>query len=257
MSGIEILRGFHSEAEGFPRVLRVFTPWQYDAHPHERFGLIVMHDGQNVFEHPESARWPNWQANLTLQALEDEGRIGPWLIVAVDHGLGRFEDFSPWDEPRDHVKGRGDSYVRFITEQLVPWARARYRLREEPWWTATVGSSLGGLMSLYLGLTRPDVFGRIAALSPSVMWGHDELFRRWTAHTRQWTKLYLDAGTHEVLRRTWEMRYGEKVKAFHEHLLSLGYAPHEVQCWLEPGGIHSEADWQRRLPHALSWALGT
>lgn len=258
MSGIEILRGFHSEAEGFPRVLRAFTPWQYDAFPDRRFGLIVMHDGQNVFEHPQAARWPTWQANFALQRLMDEGRVGPWLIVAVDHGLGRFEDFSPWDEPRDAVKGRGDVYCRFLTEQLVPWARARYRLRDEPWWTATVGSSLGGLISLYLGLTRPDVFGRIAALSPSVMWGGDELFRRWTRHTGQWTKLYLDAGEKEGLARgAWNMPYGEKVRAFHQHLAGLGYGPHELHCWLEPEGVHSEADWQRRLPGALAWTLGT
>jgi predicted alpha/beta superfamily hydrolase len=254
--GIEILRGFHSEAEGFSRGLRVFTPWQYEAHPDERFGLIVMHDGQNVFEHPESACWPTWAANVTLQRLLDEGRVAPWIIVAVDHGQGRFEDFSPWAEPRDGVTGRGEVYARFITEQLVPWARSRYRLREEPWWTATVGSSLGGLISLYLGLTRPSVFGRIAALSPSVMWGDDELFRRWTAHTRQWTKLYLDAGADETLRRSWDMLYGAKVKAFHEHLRALGYGPHELHCWLEEGGAHRETDWQRRLPHALTWVLG-
>ena len=258
MSGIEILRDVPSRAEGFTRTVRVFTPWQYDAFPDTRFGLLVMHDGQNVFEHPESARWPTWAADVALQRLLNEQRIGPWLIVAVDHGRGRFEDFSPWDEPRSNVKARGETYARFITDELVPWARSRYRVHTEPWWTATSGSSLGGLISLYLGLTRPHVFGRIAALSPSVMWGQDALFRNWTAHTRQWTKLYLDAGEAEGFQRDgWTMPYGAAVRAFHQHLVSLGYGPHELACWLEPGGQHSEADWQRRLPEALAWTLGS
>lgn len=255
MSGVEVIRGFHSAAEGFPRTLRVFTPWQYDAWPDEGFGLVVLHDGQNVFEHPESACWPTWSADVTLQRLIDEGAIGPWLIVAVDHGLGRFEEFSPWPEPRDGVTGHGEAYARFIADELLPWARGRYRLLDTPQATCTAGSSLGGLFSLYLGLTRPDVFGRIVAMSPSVMWGDDELFRRWHTHTGRWTKLYLDAGVDEVLGRTWLMKYGEAVRDFHQHLLGLGYGPHEVQCWLEEGGTHSEADWARRLPEALAWAL--
>jgi len=256
MSGIEIHRDFPSVAEGFPRVVRTFVPRQYDEQPTERCGLIVMHDGQNVFEHPESARWPNWAANLTLQQLIDEGRVGPWLVVAVDHGLGRFEEFSPWDEPRAGVKARADSYLRFIVEELVPWARSRFRLHESPQWTCTAGSSLGGLVSLYLHWRRPDVFGRVCAMSPSVMWSEDGLFRHWTAHTEHWTRIYLDAGDREVLERPgWEMQYGERVRDFHRHLVGLGYGPHEVTCVLEPGGIHSEADWQRRLPEALAWAL--
>ncbi len=254
---MEILRNFPSVAEGFPRVLRVFTPRQYDERPDERFGLLVMHDGQNVFEHPESARWPTWSANHALQRLMDEGRVGPWLIVAVDHGLGRFEDYSPWDEPRAEVKARADQYVRFLVEELLPWARRCYRLREGPQWTATAGSSLGGLISLYLGLRRPEVFGRILALSPSVMWGEDGIFKRWTAHSKQWTKLYLDAGDMEALNRPgFEMQYGQRVKDFADQLAGLGYAAHELKCWLEPGGIHSEADWARRLPVALEWGLG-
>jgi predicted alpha/beta superfamily hydrolase len=255
---IEILRGVPSRAEGFARTVRVFLPRQYDEQPHQRFGLLVMHDGQNVFEHPESARWPTWSADLTLQGLMDEGRIGPWIIVAVDHGLGRFEDFSPWPEPRAGVTGRARGYAQFITEELVPWARSRYRLHAGPEHTATCGSSLGGLISLFLHMHRPDVFGRVVALSPSVMWSEDGLFRHWTAHSRKWTKIWLDAGDGErFYRDNFLMEYGQRVAEFHQHLLSLGYGHHEVACWIEPGGMHDEASWARRLPTALSWALGS
>jgi predicted alpha/beta superfamily hydrolase len=256
MEGIELIPEFPSKAEGFSRSLRVFTPHQYAGAAPGSFGVLVMHDGQNVLEHPASARWPTWSANHALQRLMDEGRIGNWLIVAVDHGLGRFEDFSPWPEPRAGVHGQADTYLRFVTEELLPWARSRYRLRAGPQYTATSGSSLGGLVSLYFGLKRPDVFGRVAALSPSVMWSEDGLFRHWTEHTRRWTKLYLDAGDPELYERPeMTMKYGQSVAAFHQHLLSLGYAHHEVRCVLEPGAPHDEAAWARRLPGALAFAL--
>jgi predicted alpha/beta superfamily hydrolase len=256
---IEILRGFPSKAEGFTRTVRVFLPRQYEQQNDTRFGLLVMHDGQNVFEHPESARWPTWSADRALQWLLDEGRLpGPWIIVAVDHGLGRFEDFSPWPEPRANVTGHAHAYARFITDELVPWARGRFRLHEGPQFTATCGSSLGGLISLFLGWQRPDVFGRVVALSPSVMWSEDGLFRHWTAHTGKWTKIWLDAGDGErFYRDNFLMEYGQRVVDFHQHLLSLGYAHHEVRCFIEPGGMHDEATWARRLPMALEWALGS
>jgi predicted alpha/beta superfamily hydrolase len=253
---LELIADFPSRAEGFARTLRVFTPRQYQRADSGPFGVLVMHDGQNVFEHPASARWPTWSANHTLQRLMDERRIGNWLIVAVDHGLGRFEDFSPWPEPRAGVRGRAEGYLRFVVDELLPWARGRYRLGDGPQLTASCGSSLGGLVSLYFAGRRPDVFGRVAALSPSVMWSEGGLFRHWTAHTRRWTKLYLDAGDPELYERPdMTMAYGQSVAAFHQHLLGLGYAPHEVALVLEPGAPHSEEAWARRLPGALAFAL--
>ncbi|MBX5482878.1 MAG: alpha/beta hydrolase [Myxococcaceae bacterium] len=259
MGHIQILRDVPSRAEGFSRTLRIFTPARYDRAPHERFGVLYMHDGQNVFEHPESVRHggATWAADVTLEGLIDAGRIGPWIIVAVDHGLGRFEDYSPWDEPRVGVRARGERYARFLIDELKPWVDAAYRTRPEPQWTGAMGSSLGGLISLYLGLAHADVFGRIGAMSPSVMWSEDGMFRHWRAHTRRWTRLYIDAGTFEQFQLgAFPMPYGEKVRAFCEHLRGLGYGDHELRCVLESGGEHSERDWARRLPEALSWLLG-
>ncbi len=256
MRHIQILRNFPSRAEGLSRTLRIFTPDLYDREPQARFGVLYMHDGQNVFEHPESARHPTWCADLALERLVDNREIGPWIIVAVDHGLGRFEDFSPWDEPRADVRAQGDRYARFLVEELKPWIDRTYRTRPEATSTAVMGSSLGGLISLYLGMQYGETFGRVGALSPSVMWSEDGLFRHWREHKRVWTRLYIDAGDQEMFELgTFPMRYGASVRAFCEHLHALGYAPHELRCVLEPGGQHNEGDWQRRLPEALRWLL--
>ncbi|MFZ5470991.1 MAG: alpha/beta hydrolase [Myxococcota bacterium] len=256
MGHIEILRDVPSNAEGVSRTLRIFTPSRYHQDPSARFGVVYMQDGQNVFAHPASACFPTWSANLTLERLIDEGRVSPWMIVAVDHGEGRFDDYSPWDDPRLKVRGRAERYARFLLDELKPWVDRTYRTRPEATATAVAGSSLGGLASLYLGWRHGDTFGRVGAFSPSVMWCNGELFRQWNARPLRFTRLYLDAGAKEHLHLDGEpMPYGEKVGEFHLHLRKLGYSEDELKLVLEPGGQHSEADWARRLPAALTWFL--
>ena len=179
MGHVHIIRDFASPQEGFTRTVRIYTPDGYDQASHHRFPVLYMHDGQNVFAHPESALFDTWCANLTLEQMVGEGRSEPWLIVAIDSGPGRLEEYSPWNESRANVRARGETYGRFIVETLKPYVDGTYRTRQGSEWTAVMGSSLGGLMSLYLGWKYPEVFGRIGALSPSVMWSEYKLFQHW------------------------------------------------------------------------------
>jgi predicted alpha/beta superfamily hydrolase len=255
MGHLQILRDFPSPSEGFARTLRIYTPDAYDARPHERFGVLYFQDGQNVFAHPESARFDTWCANTTLERLMAEGSIGPWLIVGIDSGPGRMQEYSPFDDLRTGLEARGEPYLRFMVDHLKPWVDRTYRTRPDAPSTAVAGSSLGGLISLWAGLRHPEVFGRVGAFSPSVMWAYRQLFRHWSAHTRHWTRIYLDAGEHEWVDVGGGLDYGEATRAFYEHLRSLGYGDHEVRLVLEPGGEHNELAWQRRLPDALRWLL--
>jgi predicted alpha/beta superfamily hydrolase len=256
MSSIQIIRGFHSPQEGFDRTLRIYVPEGYDPSSERRYPVLYMHDGQNVFAHPESARYDTWCTNRVLDAMVHEGHAEPWIVVAVDHGANRLGEYSPWDEPRSHVTARGEPYVRFIVDTLKPFVDSHFRTRPGPEWTGLMGSSMGGLISLYLGWRYPELFGRIGGMSPSVMWSYGRLFEEWTSHTRRWTRIYLDAGTDEnVAPVGWPMFYGQATRDFYVHLKGLGYADHELALVLEPGGYHHERDWQRRLPTALRWLL--
>ncbi|MEW5850483.1 MAG: alpha/beta hydrolase-fold protein [Myxococcota bacterium] len=258
MGHVQIIRDFPSPPEGSARTIRIYTPDAYEQDPNRQFPVLYMHDGQNVFAHPESARFETWCANTALEQLVREQRIVPWIIVGVDHREQRLNDYSPWNENRGHHAhpGWGESYARFLVENLRPFVEQNYRVRTGPQWTGTMGSSLGGLISLYLGMSRPDVFGRIGALSPTVMWAQSEIFRRWERHTQRWTRIYLDAGADEYIEVDGvPLDYGRGTRAFYEHLRHLGYADWEVKLVLEPGGQHHEKDWQRRLPGAMSWLL--
>ncbi|MBF5043412.1 alpha/beta hydrolase [Aggregicoccus sp. 17bor-14] len=256
MGHVHILRDFHSPPEGFARTVRIYTPDAYDAEPGRRVPVLYMQDGQNVFAHPESATYDTWCANTAIERLAGEGRLEPWLIVGIDSGAGRLAEYSPWDEPRAGIKARGPEYARFLVEHLKPWVDRTYRTRPGPESTAVIGSSLGGLISLYLGLAYPHVFGRVGGMSPTVMWSEGRLFHAWQQHSRQWSRIYLDAGSNEHIEAGgMPLNYGEATRDFFHHLRRLGYGDHELFLVLEPGGIHHERDWQRRLPLALRWLL--
>src|SRR4051794_22016964 len=114
MGFIQILRCFPSPPEGFPRTLRIFLPDAYFQDEGRRFGVLYMHDGQNVFAHPDSAREETWAVNEAMERLATAREIEPWMVVGVDHGEGRFDDYSPWPEPKVKSRGRARVYAEFL-----------------------------------------------------------------------------------------------------------------------------------------------
>ena len=256
MSGIQIMRDFFSQPENTERTLRIFTPDAYEREPGRRFPVLYMLDGQNVFNHPESAVYHTWCANTTMDRLIEEGAIAPWIIVAVDHGPDRFHEYSPWWEPTVGGGGGGWLFIEFLANHLKPHIDANYRTLPEPHWTAVMGASLGGLMSLAMGKSHPWIFGRIGAVSPTVMWASGEIFRLWDSPTGRWCRLYMDVGS---LERYWFhdifLDYVEATRHFFEHLKRIGVGDHEMRYAVAPDHFHNEEAWQARLPDIFRWLL--
>ena len=148
MGHVAVFPDFYSHTLGHNRTLRIYTPNAYDYDPQARFGVLYMHDGQNVFNHAASARFETWCANDVVERLAWEGRIAPWIVVGIDHGHGRFEEYSPWPEARLGVVPDGERYAHFVVQEVKPFIDAHYRTLPGPETTAVAGASLGGLMSL-------------------------------------------------------------------------------------------------------------
>ncbi|HEY9853043.1 MAG TPA: alpha/beta hydrolase-fold protein [Leptolyngbyaceae cyanobacterium] len=250
MGNIKIIRDFFSFSEQVNRTIRIFTPDAYQFQPDKRFPVLYMFDGQNIFSHPESALYDTWCANTTLENLASQKIIEPWIIVGIDHLPNRLEEYSPG------IGGRANLTGEFLVNHLKPLIDKTYRTLPETYNTAVMGASLGGLFSLYLGKTYPQIFGRIGGISPALMLGGNQMFEYWDKHTHQWSKILLHVGSKEQYSfyGVW-LDYVPVTKDFYHHLKKLGYADYELHFVLAEGDIHHETSWQKRLPNIMTWLL--
>jgi predicted alpha/beta superfamily hydrolase len=250
MGTIHILRDFFSPPEQVDRTIRIYTPDAYEQQPDRRFPVLYVFDGQNIFAHPESATYDTWCLNWILEKLVAEGQIVPWIVVGIDHLSDRLSEYSAW------VGGRAPLLADFMLNHLKPYIDRTYRTRTDAPSTAVMGASMGGMMSLYLGKTYPQVFGRLGSLSAALMWGDRHMFTLWNNPTQHWSKILLYVGGAEQYSfyGVW-LDYVPVTRDFYQHLKDLGYADHELQFRLAPNEIHHETGWQRQLPNFLPWLL--
>jgi predicted alpha/beta superfamily hydrolase len=244
----DILHDFRSPALGTTRRVSVYLPPGYGESA-ARYPVLYLQDGQNLFD-PARAFVPgqDWGLDETAEALIGAGDIEPLILVGIDHaGVERLDEYTPSRDPRTRAGGRLAVYRRMLVDELKPWIDARYRTRPEAACTGVGGSSLGGLAALEMALTRPDVFGRVAALSPSLWWDQRRVLERardLDGHLA--VSIWLDAGTHEGPGVLHHARMLKNILLRHGWRLGRDLHYREVA-----GGQHSEADWARRAPDVL------
>jgi predicted alpha/beta superfamily hydrolase len=226
------------------RDLIVYLPPGYDQQPSRRFPVLYLHDGQNLFDGSTSfIPGMDWHVGQTADQGIYEARVEPLVIVGIyNAGKQRLGEYTPTRMPR-LGGGRANRYAKFLLEEVQPFVRRSYRVLDGPQNTGIGGSSLGGLVSLYLGLKMPQVFGRIAALSASVWWNERVILRfAAAAPTRPTPRIWLDAGTREGGRTL------EDVERFRDVLLGKGWQlGRDLHYQRVEGAEHNEAAWAQRV----------
>jgi len=227
------------EPPGFPR--RIVTAYVPADHvPDGTRPALFLFDGQNVFDDAFSYAG-GWYAHEAVEALPRETCNVP-VVVGISHGgERRVDELVPWKM----AKGGGHlaSFLAWVVFKVVPEAQAAYGTVPGPLGAVLGGSSLGGLVSLYLGLRLPHVFGKIAALSPSVWWNERVILRFATAAPVQpIPRIWLDVGTREGGHTV------EDVERFRDILLRKGWElERDLHFERIEGAEHNEAAWSRRV----------
>ena len=241
---------FHSRALPDPdvRCVLVYLPPQYATEPDRRFPVFYLHDGQNLFD-PRTSYVPGktWQAHAIADQLTVAGEMEPVILVGVDNaGLRRMAEYTPSRDLR-LGGGEGRSYGRMLIDELKPLVDAKYRTCVGPENTALGGSSLGGLISLFLGLERPDVFGKIAALSPSIWWDQRSIISRFMkAVPRPKLRVWLDMGTAEGSRHV------RDAGMLYRQMIRQGWREGvDIQYFVAEGAEHNESAWASRFDRVL------
>jgi predicted alpha/beta superfamily hydrolase len=237
---IRVLPAVHSPQLDNEREVLIYLPPGHDTSP-ARYPVVYMQDGQNLFDSETAFGGIEWQVDETMESLSAEGL--PAIVVGLPHmGPARIAEYSPFPQRA----GRGEAYLRFIVETVKPLIDSTYRTRPERAATGLLGSSMGGLISLYGFFRYPSVFGFMGGLSPAFWYGGPALYTYITHAPHPPGRLYLDRGTTE--------RGG--AKRMYDLLVQHGYRPNQDILYVEEvDGEHTETAWARRLPGALRFLL--
>ena len=234
------------ETPGLDRALTVYLPPSY-GRGERRYPVLYMQDGQNLFD-PEESFAGSWRVDFAMDQAATRGFEG--IVVAIPNsGEARITEYSPFDDS-GAGPGRGREYVAYMADTIKPLIDARYRTIPGRGTTCVAGSSMGGLISLFAYLERPDVFGATAAMSPSLWYADRGIFDLVEAAPYRSGRIYLDVG-----RREGEGTVAD-VRRLRDLLLVKGYRKGEQLRYVEDrAGGHDEAAWGRRLRAALPFLL--
>jgi predicted alpha/beta superfamily hydrolase len=256
-----VYQGLESPELGNRRDLLVWLPPSYWAGAKRRYPVIYMHDGQNLFDAAASYSG-EWQVDETLTALAREGLEA--IVVGVPNaGEARRNEYSPYRDPR-LGGGKGDHYLRFLLATVRPLVASSFRTDPDRRATAVMGSSMGGLISLYAFFRYPEAFGLVGAMSPALWFARGRTVDYIRRRPPFLGRIYMDIGTAEEAPgpddlsalNSLLLRSMPLARRLAEELVQKGYTPgfnlHYVE---EEGAPHHESAWARRLPAALRFLL--
>ena len=224
----------------------------------ERFPLLLLHDGQNLFDDATSFAG-SWHGERAFDALAHGGR--PVVAVAIPNaGAHRIHEYAPVRDKK-YGGGGGEAYGRYLVESVLPLVARSFRVRRDREGVGLAGASMGGLISLYALFRWPETFGLAGAMSPSLFFAREAMTRWIAKQPFAGGRIYLDIGTLEG-RRARKRRSLPKfpsgamrrLRKLRRRLEKKGYRRGEDLDWIEePGGRHDEAAWARRLPGMLEF----
>lgn len=240
----------HSDFLPDDRSLIVYLPPEYARETSRRYPVLYMHDGNNIFDRATAFMGREWQVDETAQNLIREGRIRDLVIVGVYNTPGRIFEYTWIPRPEDPPGGGGERYGRLLADEVKPFIDRTYRTLPGRADTAVMGSSLGGLVSFYLGRHRGDTFGAVGLVSPSVWWAERAVLRE-VPQLRRDLRVWLDMGTKEGQNPVQGL---ENARALRDALQARGYRQGvDLGYYEDEGGTHDEPAWARRVHRPLEF----
>lgn len=263
-----------------PRDVTVWLPPGYDD-TDRSWPVLYMHDGQNLFDNARAGYGVEWGVDEHVSRLGAGGQIRMPIVVGVHNTPLRLREYVPADMiralPADirtdllTLYGGGplsDGYLRFLVEELKPFIDHTYRTRPARDNTVIMGSSMGGLISLYALMKHPEVFGSAGCLSTH--WPlrierlDDNRLERWRETVvRTWSDVIARGLPDPAAHRLYFDRGDETLDQFYAFfqsridtvVRSTGWGPERFRSLVFPGAEHNEASWNQRLDTPLTFLL--
>ena len=231
------------------RRIWLYLPVDYATSPSQRYPVIYMHDGQNLFNAATSFAG-EWEVDECLTRLHGQGDQGAIVVGIENGGSQRINEYSPWVHPQ-YGGGQGDAYLQFIVQTLKPYIDARYRTDSTRNGTWIWGSSMGGLISQYGAVKYQEVFSRVGVFSPSLWFDSRIMQQPLQEGYRMPVRFYLMAGALESSSML------PQLNQLKDQLLLAGFPASQVQTVARSDGQHAEWFWRREFQEAYQWLKGS
>lgn len=160
---VEYHRGLSGAGLNYARDIIVWLPPSYRTDKARRYPVLYMHDGQNIIDPATSFIGYDWHVDEVSDSLISAGKMKEIIIVGINNSPDRNEEYG--DTELAHA------YMNFIIKNLKPFIDSTYRTLTDRQNSATIGSSMGGLISFLIVWHYPDIFSMAGCLSPAFYGG--------------------------------------------------------------------------------------
>lgn len=288
IAALEVSSGSVTTIKQFPskyvsaRDVHVWLPEGYQED--KRYAVLYMHDGQMLFDAKTTWNKQEWGVDEIAQQLMHEDKVMPFIVVGINNGGNtRHSDYFPQkpfellDEKHQKrfyqmersantllfsEKVNSDNYLKFIVSELKPYIDANYPVYTDRSNTYVMGSSMGGLISLYASIEYPEVFGGAACLSTHWIGVMPHRNNPMPAAFAQYlemnlpkladSKIYFDYGD-----QTLDAFYPPHQKKVDGIMKEAGFNHSNWQTLFFKGQNHSEDAWRSRLDKPLLFLFGS
>ncbi|MBZ4682746.1 MAG: hypothetical protein PWP46_425 [Fusobacteriaceae bacterium] len=250
------------------RKIRIYLPNDYEKDD-KKYPVIYMHDAQNIYNIGISAYGMEWDVDKTLDDIFEKTEKG-FIVVGIDNtserdGAERVTEYSPFvnnelykitDKYNDgyDLGGKGDNYADFIVNDLKPYIDKKYKTLSDRENTAIIGSSMGGFISIYIGLKYQNIFSKIGGLSNAIWFAEEDMIKFVKNIKKENNmKIYLDVGTEETSDNrvdNFNEIYINGNKKVYEILKEKSF---DVKFYLDEGAKHNELYWAKRFPKVIEY----
>lgn len=261
-----------------PRPIDIWLPQDYSED--KKYAVLYMHDGQMLFDASSTWNKQEWKVDEWAAKLMQEGKTNNFIVVAI-HNIAKlrwqdlfpqkaFENLTEEDKLRiakqkSNIKHgnslNGDNYLKFLVEELKPIVDDEFSVFSNQENTFVMGSSMGGLMSMYAICEYSDIFGGAACLSTHwpgaqpvdnnpLPWAIFKYMENNLPNPEN-HKIYFDYGT-----ETLDAHYPKYAPTVTQILMHKGFSEGNFKNMKFEGTEHSEDSWSERLDVPLIFLLG-
>jgi uncharacterized protein len=239
------------------RKIRILHPLDLQ----KSYPVLLMHDGQNLFENETSYTRVSWGIKETIEQLVQENKIEDLIVVGIDNSENRVDEYSPWKatfyehDAQIEIGGKGASYMSFVIDTVVPYIEQNYNIEQKkPMMIA--GSSLGALISSFIAISHPNKF-LVCGVFSLASWICESSFLDFVKNSNipSEQRFFISVGTNETSN--------EDIENFNEIYIQNSVNLKKLLkekgvsdiLHIECNDIHHESAWRKRFVDFILWAL--